>query len=186
MRKLIYWVHTSIDGHIAGPNGEFDWPALGPELADYSYALEDRCDTFVYGRGVWEMMAAYWPIAETLDDDEHTKKFAPIWRVKPKVIFSRTLDKAEWNSRILGGDLAEEVAKLKAEPGTDLLLTGGTELASALAVLGLIDEFHIAIHPVALGGGLPVLKVTDRVNLRLAGSKITDERIMVLHYEPMS
>jgi dihydrofolate reductase len=96
MRKIIYWVHTSADGYIAGPNGEFDWPTLGPELFGYSEAMNEQVDTLLYGRVVWEMFAAYWPTADAdpKTTDDHTRKFAPFWRRTPKVVASRTLDKA--------------------------------------------------------------------------------------------
>lgn len=81
----------SVDGFIDGPNGEFDWPAVGPELFDYSERLHERIDTFIYGRGVWEMFSAFWPTADEQFDDPHTKLFAPLWRRTPKVVVSRTL-----------------------------------------------------------------------------------------------
>ena len=94
MRKIIYWVHASIDGHIAGPGGEFDWPALGPELFGYSEAMNEQVDTLLYGRVVWDMMAAYWPTADADPGttDDHGRAFAPFWRRTPKVVVSRTLE----------------------------------------------------------------------------------------------
>jgi dihydrofolate reductase len=105
MRKIIYWVHVSLDGHINGPNGEFDWPVFGPELARYSHEENDRVDTFLYGRAVWDLMSSYWPTADENTDEEHALYFAPIWRRTPKVVFSTTLAEAGWNTTILRGDL---------------------------------------------------------------------------------
>ena len=101
MRKIIYYVHTSVDGYIAGPNGEFDWPVMGPELSAYSLGLHDTVDTFLYGRGVWEVMSGFWPQAESMSDDPHDVAFAPVWRAMPKVVFSRTLTGADWNTTVV-------------------------------------------------------------------------------------
>ncbi|MEV0202716.1 dihydrofolate reductase family protein [Nonomuraea sp. NPDC050691] len=185
MRKIIHYVHTSLDGHIDGPGGEFDWPAVGPEMFAHSDELTARVDTFLYGRGVWEVMSSYWPNAEAHSDDEHDLKFAPIWRSTPKVVFSTTLDKAGWNTRIVSADLAEEVTELKRQPGKDMLLLGGSGLAGELARLGLIDEYHVVVHPVVLGGGRPLLATRgERSNLRLVGTRTFDGRTVLLHYVP--
>src|SRR5258705_12785129 len=141
MRKIIYWVHTSVDGYIDGPKGEFDWPALGPELTEYSHAMNDRVDTFLYGRAVWDMMSNFWPNDESISQDEHDLACAPVWRRTPKIVFSRTLTNADWNTRVIGGDLAKEVTALNHRRGKALLLTGGTRLAAALTERGLIDEY---------------------------------------------
>ena len=109
MRKIVYWVHISIDGHISGPNGEFDWPYMSGELAEYSHTMTEEADTFLYGRKVWEMMSYYWPQAESMSDDPHDLYFAPIWREMPKVVVSRTLESAKWNARIIRDNLAEEI-----------------------------------------------------------------------------
>jgi dihydrofolate reductase len=185
MRKIIQWVVASVDGYIDGPNGEFDWAPLGPQIGEYSDRLHERADTFLFGRGVWEMMASYWPQAESMSDSEHDLKFAPIWRETPKVVFSRTLEKADWNTRVINDNLSEEVAALKRQPGKDMLLTGGSSLPGALTALGLIDEYHIAVHPVALGGGKPLFRESEqRVNLRLIDARTVDSGVVILHYQP--
>lgn len=154
MRKIIHFVHTSLDGNIEGPDGEFDWPAMGAELSDYSFSLTERADTFLYGRRVWEMMAGFWPDAESMSDDPHDLRFAPIWRAAPKVVFSRTVTDPGHGARVIdGSNLVEEVMALKSAPGKDMLLTGGASLAGQLAAHGLIDEHHVVVHPVVLGGG---------------------------------
>ncbi len=184
MRKLNFLVHTSIDGHIDGPNGEFDWPRMGPELSAYSHALNDQVDTFLYGRVVWDMMSSFWPHAESMSTDPHDLTFAPVWRETPKIVFSRTLEKADWNTRVISGDLADEVTTLKAAPGKDLLLTGGSQLAAALTALGLIDEYHVFVHPVSLGGGKPLFQPTgDRTKLRLVETGTFDSQVVLLRYQ---
>jgi len=184
MRKIIHFVHTSLDGYIEGPNGEFDWPQMGPELSAYSVRLNDGIDTFLYGRVVWEMMSGYWPQAESMSDDPHDLAFAPIWRRTPKVVFSTTLQEADWNARVIGGNLAEEVAALKQQPGKDMLLTGGAQLAAALTELGLIDDYRVVVHPVLLGGGKRLFpEGKDRLGLRLVESRTFDSHAVLLHYE---
>lgn len=181
MRKIIYWVHTSVDGFIAGPNGEFDWPVMSPELAAYSDAMNEGVDTFLYGRVVWELMSAHWPDADSRFDDPHTKVFAPLWRTIPKVVVSRTLGEAGWNSRVVA-DLAE-VAALKKADGADILLTGGVELAASLTAEGLIDDYRIVVHPVVLGGGKRLFSHQDaRLDLALADTRTFDDRSVLLRY----
>lgn len=183
MRKLVYAVHTSLDGHVEGPKGEFDWAEMGSDLSGHSKELTGRADTLVYGRRVWEMMSSYWPEAETISDHPHDLEYAPIWRETPKIVFSRTLDKAGWNTEVIGGDLTERVTELKSRPGKDLLLMGGAELATALSDRGLIDEAHVVVHPVVLGGGKQLFGGGVRTNLRLTGSRTMDGRAVLLTYE---
>ncbi|MEV0427777.1 dihydrofolate reductase family protein [Micromonospora sp. NPDC050495] len=183
MRKLVYWVHQSVDGFIEGPNGEFDWPVMGPELSGYSFELTDRADAFLYGRKVWELMSYYWPRVEELSQDPHDLRFAPVWRRTPKIVISRSLDRAEYDARVIGRDLAAEVAELKDQPGGELLLTGGSGAAAALTRLGLIDEYQVVVHPVVLGGGTPVFPDKDRLDLRLVETRTFDGRSVLLRYE---
>ncbi|HEY0532462.1 MAG TPA: dihydrofolate reductase family protein [Actinoplanes sp.] len=183
MRKIIYWVHTSVDGFVDGPNGEFDWPVMGPELSAYSDSLDERVDTLLFGRPVWQMMVGFWPNAETMSQDPHTLKFAPFWRATPKIVFSRGYPGDEWASRVIRDDLGAEVTALKAQSGADLLLTGGAGLAAALTDLGLIDEYHVAVHPVVLGGGRKLFaEPKQRLNLRTEGSRLLDGQVVVTSY----
>jgi dihydrofolate reductase len=187
MRKIIHYVHTSVDGYIEGPNGEFDWPVMGPELSAYSLGLDDRVDTFLYGRIVYEGMAGYWPHAESVSQDPHDLAFAPIWRRTPKVVFSRTLTSADWDTRVIGDDLAGQVTALKEQPGEDMLLTGGAALAGSLTALGLIDEFHVVVHPVVLGGGKALLGAPEqRADLDLVETRAFDGRTVLLRYRRAS
>ena len=184
MRKIIYWVHASADGYIDGPNGEFDWPVLGPQLSAYSEGLDKRVDMLLFGRSVWQMMVGFWPHAESLSDDAHVAAFAPFWRATPKIVFSRTYAGDEWTSRVIGTNLGDEVAELKAQDGGDMLLTGGVGLAASLTDLGLIDEYHIAVHPVVLGGGRKLFaQPRELVNLRLVDSQTVDGQVVVTQYQ---
>lgn len=181
MRKVIYWVHTSVDGYIAGPNGEFDWPELTPELSAYSDELTDRVGLFLYGRVVWDLMAGYWPTADRISDHPHNLRFAPIWRATPKVVFSRTLEKAAWNTTVTS-DVEGTVRGLRAEEGADMVVTGGAELAGALAALDLIDEYQVVVHPVVLRAGKRLFPIHERIDLKLAETRAFDGRSVLLSY----
>ncbi|WP_406629194.1 dihydrofolate reductase family protein [Amycolatopsis sp. WGS_07] len=183
MANLVYFVHTSLDGCVEGPAGEFDWPQMGPELSDYANDVSQRAGMFAYGRRVWEMMSSYWPDVESISDHPHDLAFAPIWRKKPKLVFSRTLGTADWNTQIAAGDLSEEVAKHKSTAPGDILLMGGHTLAAELSRQGLIDEYLICVHPVILGGDKrPFAEDTDRIGLRLTESRTLDGTVALLRY----
>jgi dihydrofolate reductase len=179
---LIHCVAQSVDGFIEGPDGEFDWAVMDEELSAYSLTLNDEADAFLYGRVVWEMMSGYWPRAEEISTDPHDLRFAPVWREKPKIVVSKTLEKADWNTRVLGADFAEQIAALK-RAGTTLVLFGGAGLAASLAEHDLIDEYRITVYPVLLGGGTPVFPDRKRrTGLTLAEARVFDSQVALLRY----
>ncbi|WP_037355323.1 dihydrofolate reductase family protein [Amycolatopsis orientalis] len=183
MADLVYLVHTSLDGCVEGPAGEFDWPLMGPELSDYANELSERAAMFAYGRRVWEMMSSYWPDAESISDHPHDLAFAPLWRKKPKLVFSRTLPSADWNTQIANGDLTEEVARHKAAADGDIVLMGGYALAAELGRRGLIDEYLVCVHPVLLGGDKrPFAEAADRTTLDLRETRTFDNAVVLLRY----
>ncbi|WP_067181896.1 dihydrofolate reductase family protein [Microtetraspora niveoalba] len=182
MGELIHFVHQSLDGFIEGPNGEFDWPLMGPELSAYSQELSGGGKTFLYGRVVWEMMSNFWPRAEQYSTHEHVLAYAPIWREASKVVVSRTLEEAGWNTRIIRENAVKELTALK-ESGATLLLFGGSELASHLSEHGVIDEYQVFVHPVVLGGGRPVFKEgIPRAGLELVESRVFDDQVVLLRH----
>ncbi|SHG22346.1 dihydrofolate reductase family protein [Streptoalloteichus hindustanus] len=182
MGRIIHFVHQSLDGYIEGPRGEFDWPVMDSEIAAYSRELSTTADTFLYGRIVWGFMSNYWPRAEQLSDHPHDLEFAPIWRAKPKAVVSRTLQDAPFDARVFRD--VESLARAKADESGTFLLFGGSELASSLTRHGLIDEYHIFVHPVLLGGGKPVFAdVADRAALRLVESRVFDNQAVLLRHE---
>jgi dihydrofolate reductase len=155
---------------------------MGPELSAYSESLDKRVDTLLFGRVVGEMMVGFWPNAESMSDDPHVASFAPFWRATPKVVVSRGYPGDDWTSRVV---VAEEVAALKDQPGGDLLLTGGAATAASLTSLGLIDEYHVAVHPVVLGGGRQLFtEPGQRRNLRLVDSRVVDGQVVVSQFQP--
>ncbi|MGS2647518.1 dihydrofolate reductase family protein [Streptosporangium sp. LJ11] len=182
MGELIHFVHQSLDGFIEGPNGEFDWPRMSPELSAYSRELTGGDTVFLYGRVVWEMMSDFWPQAEQHTTHEHDLAFAPVWREASKIVVSRTVEKAGWNTRVISENVVEELTALK-ESGATLLLFGGSVLASHLTEHGVIDEYRVFVHPVILGGGKPLFQEqSHRVGLELVESRTFDSQVVLLRH----
>ncbi|GHH74284.1 riboflavin biosynthesis protein RibD [Kitasatospora indigofera] len=183
MGRITHFVHQSLDGFVEGPAGEFDWPVMGPELSAYSHTLTDSADYFLYGRVVWEMMSGYWPRAEEISTHPHDLAFAPVWRATPKIVVSSTLEQADWNTRVIGSDVVEELTALK-EGGARLVLFGGSSLAGFLTGQGLIDEYRVFVHPVVLGGGKPVFRSPQqRFGLTLTETRTFDSQVVLMRHE---
>jgi dihydrofolate reductase len=176
MGKLIFSVMTSLDGYIEADDPEREWAIVDEELHTYVNDRVRAAGALLYGRRTYDVMAGYWP---TADEDpsapEFELDFARIWKRVPKVVFSRTLERADWNTRVVADDIPGEVARLKEQIGGELIL-GGADVASTLMGLGLVDELEIYAHPVVVGGGKPLFKgsaaVRDlaRVETRRFGS----------------
>src|SRR3990172_3019412 len=166
MRKVILFNMVTLDGFFEGPNGEIDWHNVDEEFNEFAVDQVNTADGLIFGRVTYELMASYWPTPAAQADDPIV---AEKMNTMPKIVFSRTLDKVEWNNtRLVKGDAAEEIAKLKQQPGRDLLIFGSADLASNLTNLGLIDEYRIMVNPVVLGKGNPLFKdIKEKINLRL-------------------
>jgi dihydrofolate reductase len=183
MRKLIYSMGVSLDGFIAGPDGEIDWSAPDEELHRFHNQQAREVGADLYGRRLYEVMR-YWETAdERPSAPEYVLEFARIWKDTPKIVFSRSLEKVEGNARLVRDGAAEEVARLKAEPGKDLAV-GGAGLASTFMKLDLIDEYRLFVSPVILGGGTPYFPALDeRINLELVETRTFGSRVVYLRYE---
>ncbi len=153
MGRLIYSMSVSLDGYINDPNGLLDWVDIDAEVHSWFNDRAREADAFVYGRRLWETMAAYWPNAEA-DPDANPilLDFARIWNATPKIVFSSTLNSVGHGARLIHGDVVAEIAALRQEFSGDLDV-GGATLAAPLIRRGLIDEYRPVIHPVTLGGG---------------------------------
>jgi dihydrofolate reductase len=182
MRKLIYSMGVSLDGFIAGPDGDIDWSAPDEELHRFHNEHAREVGAELYGRRLYETMR-YWETAEENPSAQEVElEFARIWKDTPKIVFSKTLDKVEGNARLVKDNVAEEVAKLKEEPGKDLAV-GGAGLASSLIELGLVDEYRLFVSPVVLGGGTPYFPALDeRINLELVETRTFGSRVVYLRY----
>jgi dihydrofolate reductase len=182
MRKLIYSMGVSLDGFIAGPNGEIDWSAPDEELHRFHNQQTRELGAHLLGRRLYEAMR-YW---ETADEQpsapEHELEFARIWKDTPKIVFSKTLEEVEGNATLVRDGVAEEVARLKEQPGMDLAV-GGAGLASTVMKLGLIDEYRLFVSPVVLGGGTPYFPALDeRINLELVETRTFGSRVVYVRY----
>ncbi len=183
MRKVIYSMGVSLDGFIAGPGGEIDWSAPDEELHRFHNQQARETGAQLCGRKLYEEMV-YW---ETADEKpslpEHELEFARIWKDLPKIVFSKTLEKVEGNARLVRDGVAEEVAKLKGQPGKDLAV-GGAGLASTFIKLGLVDEYRLFVSPVVLGGGTPYFPaLEERINLELVETQTFGSRVVYLRYD---
>ncbi|HEY9715423.1 MAG TPA: dihydrofolate reductase family protein [Chroococcales cyanobacterium] len=182
MRKLIYAMTVSLDGYIAGPDGSIDWSLPDEELFRFHTRRVEDTDVQLCGRRLYETML-YW---ETVDEgslDADHLKFAQIWKALPKVVFSSTLKSVVGKSRLLREGLAEEVSILKEQPGKDIAV-GGARLAHACMKLNLIDEWHLFVCPVLLGGGTPYFPIVDQqTNLELVETRRFGSRVVYLRYK---
>ncbi len=190
MRQVVLQMAAvSLDGYICEEGSEF-WRSFGPaalppapdddEYEDYFLSLMRRAGTHIMGRVTYESMAETWPTS--------TDPVAAIMNDIPKVVFSRTLQSAEWpESRIARGDTADEIARLKAESGGEIVAHGGARFVQSLAGLGLVDEYRLYVYPVAAGGGTPLFPDVGRPQgLRLLSSRAFQCGVLALVYRPIT
>ena len=182
MRKMIYSMTVSLDGFIAGPDGEIDWSAPDEELHRFHNEQTRELGALLCGRRLYKEML-YW---ETADENpsapEHVLEFARIWKDLPKIVFSKTLESVEGKATLVRNGVAEEVAELKEQPGKDLAV-GGAGLASTLIELGLVDEYRLFVSPVLLGGGTPYFPARgERINLELVETRTFGSRVVYVRY----
>jgi dihydrofolate reductase len=182
MRKLIYSMGVSLDGFIAGPDGEIDWSAPDEELHRFHNQQMREVGAHLCGRRLYETMV-YWETAEENPSVmDYELEFARIWKELPKIVFSKTLEKVEGNARLARDSIAEEVARLKAQPGKDLAV-GGAGLACTCIELGLIEEYRLFVSPVVLGSGTPYFPALDeRINLELVETYTFGSRVVYARY----
>ena len=184
MRKVIYAMSVSLNGFIEATNGDLSWSFPDEELHKHFNDQETMIDTHLYGRRLYENMAAYWPTAdENPSAPEYELEYARIWKSKPKIVFSKTLDRVGWNSRLVRGNIADEVNKLKVQPG-GYMNVAGAEIASTFMQLGLIDEYWLYAHPVVLGSGKPMFPhLCDKINLQLVETRTFGSGVVLLRYQ---
>lgn len=184
MRKLILQSMVSLDGYIEGPGRKLDWHKVDGELHHHFNQQLAAMSVFIQGRVTFELMAQYWPTADQ-DPDAPVwlAEFAGIWRDMPKLVYSKTLEHAGWNSTIVREVVPEEVEQLKAQPGGDMVMSGA-DLTASFMRYGLIDEFRIYVNPVVIGGGTPLFRPgTDMTALRLAETRAFGNGVALLRYQ---
>jgi dihydrofolate reductase len=185
MRKIVLMMSVSLDGYIEGPDQEIDWHMVDDELHRHFNEQLGAMGAFLDGRVTYELMAAFWPTADTDPASSAPMvEFARIWRDMPKIVFSKTLERADWNTTIVRDLVVEEVMELKAQPGGDLAL-GGADLAAAFMRHDLIDEYRLYVNPIVIGQGKPLFQPSaTRIDLRLAGTRSFGNGVVLLRYRP--
>ncbi len=185
MRNLIFVMHTSLDGFVAGLNGEMDWIKVDDAMFDFAATMTDQADTALYGRVTYEMMQSYWPKAgEQPNATKHDKEHSAWYNKVLKVVLSKTIDETGLhNTKIIGDQLSDNINKLKQEDGKNILIFGSPGASQSLLNQGLIDEFWLFVNPIILGKGMPLFKdITGTTTLKLVESKTFACGVIALHY----
>jgi dihydrofolate reductase len=182
MPKVIFSMAVSLDGFIEDADGELGWGAPDEELHRFHNEQTRELGLHLLGRRLYEVMA-YWETAEERNPSapKHELEFARIWKELPKIVYSRTLETVEGNTRLSGGDPVQEVSELKEGSGADIAV-GGAALASTLTAHGLIDEYRLFVTPVVLGAGKPFFAGDTRVDLELVETRTFGSRVVYLRY----
>lgn len=184
MRLVTYSMGLSLDGYVVDPEGSIDWTTPSEEVFAHHLAELRHTGVQLMGRRLYETML-YWETAEEeqeLTDDE--VEWARRWKALPKLVFSSTLTEVEGTSRLASGTLADEIARLRAEPGDGDIAVGGADLAAGAAALGLVDEYRMVVSPVLLGGGRPYFPSGNgRVDLDLVETRRFASGALFLRYQ---
>jgi dihydrofolate reductase len=183
VQSLTLWMQVSLDGYACGPDGAFDWPIVGPELNQYFVDELGRAGHFLYGRTVYEIMAGFWPIVDTLPDMPPVAvAYGQVWKPMPKVVFSTTMASADWNTTV-SADPVATIRELKDADGSGLVFFGGATTARTLVEHDLVDDYRLNLHPVVLGGGDRLLpELPERQNLEFVSVRVFDGTVPHIHY----
>ena len=185
MRKIVLYMYTTLDGFIAGPNGEFDDYEPSPEEAEFANEFFGSAGGIVFGRKTYEGFVEYWDTLDLTDTSQSKTdlEFARIFRTMPRVVVSRTLDTVGDNTTLIKDDLAAAIQKLKQELGGDLILICGPELLAALVGVGLVDEFRIMVKPRVCGSGTSLFGgITKKLHLKLLSTRVYETGVVMQHY----
>jgi dihydrofolate reductase len=179
MRKVVLSMMVSADGYIEAPNDNITWHVWDDEMSEYMMGFFDTVDTFIYGRKSFELMIEYWP--------SQTGEFADIMNETPKLVFSRNLENVEWNSKLIKENVADEIRQQKNQPGKNMVLFAGANIASTFIEHDFIDEYRLIVNPVVLGAGTPLFKeIKNQLKLKLLQAKPFQCGNTLLCYEPVS
>jgi dihydrofolate reductase len=186
MRKIILSLHTTLDGFVAGPNGEMDWIKLDDEMFEFVSTFTNNADVALYGRVTYEMMEAYWPKAgDKPNASKHDRDHSAWYNAVNKIVLSTTLKNSSNNKlKILKENIAEEVSRLKEHSGKNILIFGSPRAAHSLMEHNLIDEYWLFINPIILGKGIPMFaNVKSAIKLKLIGTKQFPCNVIGLNYQ---
>lgn len=191
MRRVISMIHLSLDGFASGPNDELDWIAYDDELERYAHSLHAQTDAVIWGRRTYQGMASYWlTIPGNPESTPAEREHAQYLQDATKIVVSRTLDHIDWdgaqNTVLIKDNIADEINRIKQQPGKDIWFLGSTTLAQTFMQLDLIDEYRININPTVLGQGKPLFAgVTRAFPLKLLESRSLASGVIALRYEPV-
>jgi len=185
MRKLFAFNMITLDGFFEGPNQDISWHNVDDEFNQFAIEQTSTVDTILFGRKTYEGMASYWPTEAAINDDPI---IAGLMNSLPKIVFSRTLQKTEWNNtRLIRDNIAEEILRLKGQLGRDIAVFGSADLLSTLIQVDLIDEHRIMVNPVVIGSGSPLFKnINDKRKLQFVNIKTFRSGNVLLYYQPVS
>jgi len=185
MRNLVAFMHMSLDGFAAGPNGELDWVAYDEELEKYAAGIVASVGAALYGRVTYQMMEYWRTVPDNPAATEHERNHAAWIEAIPKVVVSTTLSSVDWNNTtIIADKLVEEISQRKRQPGKDIVIFGSPSLTQALAQFGLIDEYQLTVSPVLLGNGTQFFApLTAKQALQLLSNKVFASGALGLHYK---
>jgi dihydrofolate reductase len=183
VRRLYSFLMTTLDGFYEGPDQEFHFWTTDDEFNRFAVGQLHDSDILLFGRVTYEGMASYWPTQGAREDDPVV---AELMNTMPKLVVSTTLTSAEWNNTtLLGADVAEELAKLKQQPGKDLAVMGSPSLTASLIRMRLLDELRVMVNPVALGNGRSLFRSSDRMlPLKLLQTRTFSSGNVLLTYQP--
>jgi dihydrofolate reductase len=181
-------MHISLDGYVAGSNGEMDWIKLDDELWDYVTNITDAADTAIYGANTYKLMEAYWPTAANQQNaTKHDIGHAHWVNNAAKLVFSKKLEKTDWQgAKIVRDNIKEEITALKAQPGKNLLIIGSPSLARSFMQMGLIDELRLNVNPVILGSGKSLFDdIHQLINLSLVSNQTFKSGVLAVTYNKL-
>jgi dihydrofolate reductase len=183
MRRLTVFNLVTLDGYFAGEDGDISWHAVDEEFQELAKAVSNSGNTLLFGRKTYQLMESYWPTQEALKNDPIVAKGM---NAATKVVFSRTLEKADWNNtRLVKDNMPAEVRKMKQETGKDLTVLGSGSIVSQLAQEGLIDEYQVLVNPVVIGRGKTMFEgIRNKINLKLIKTRTFGNGNVLLTYEP--
>lgn len=179
-------MHTSLDGFVAGPNGEINWINIDEAIFDFVATMTDKADAALYGRVTYEMMQSYWPTAgKKPNASKHDKEHSAWYKKVSKIVLSKTIsEKGLDNTIVISDQLADNINKIKRQDGKNILIFGSPGASHSLMSHGLIDEFWLFVNPILLGQGIPLFKnVTETTKLKLIETKTFSSGVIALHYE---
>ena len=188
MRKIVLFMHTSLDGFVAGPNGEMDWIIVDEEIFDYAGNQTNKSDAGLYGRITYQLMESYWPTAaQKPNASKHDIEHSTWYNKVHKVVLSKTMNEVNLpNTTIISDNVSNEVMKLKQQAGKEIVIFGSPSVGHLLMQENLIDDYWFFVNPILLGEGIPLFKnIASKTKLKLVKSNSFVSGVVCLHYEKL-